>query len=152
MSYVFIHDHALLLLFCIQPSQILDIKCLSLNENLSFIHNLHYADIIISESNTISLTLNWTISSNRVDPIAYCNVYATCLLGKSDETSSCWSGDSVYLGFACANCFRVCDMHLLSGDLKQQPFGLVFTVQTVSLARRMPNIEDSDSLTVWFYP
>ena len=130
----------------------MDTKCLSLEESPSFIHNLHCNDIIISESNTISLTLNWTVSNNSVDPIAHCNVYVTCLLGKPDGTSSCWSGDSVYLGFACANCFRVCDMHLLSSDLKQQPFGLKFRVQAVTLARRMPNVEDSDCLAVWFSP
>ena len=132
--------------------QILDIKCLSLEKEPSFIRNLHCTDVTVSKTNTISLTLNWTNSNNPVDPIDHCNLYATCLLGSPEKEGSCWQGQCIYLGSAYANCFRACGLHLLSGDLKEQPFGLKFRVQSVTAARRKPSVEDADRLVVWFCP
>lgn len=74
-------------------------------------------------------------------------MYATSLLGGSEGTG--WKGECVYLGSAYANCYRVCDMHVLSNNLKEEQFGVQFRVQPVTLARRKPNVKDADSITVW---
>ena len=108
-------------------------------------------DITTSADSTISLTLKWTVSNNPVDPISHCNVYATSLLGGSGEAEGAsWTGERIYLGSAYASCYRVHGMHMLSSDLKEQPFGLGFRVQSVTIGRRKPSVDDADSITVWF--
>ena len=110
-------------------------------------------DICISTDNTISFTLKWTVSNNHVDPITHCYVYATTLLGDSEaKEGTSWNGEPVYLGSAYASCYRVCSMHMLSNNLKEQPFGLELRVQPVTLSRRKPSVDDADSITVWFSP
>jgi hypothetical protein len=131
--------------------KILDIKCLSLDERPSYIHNLTCIDInSVSADNTISLTLKWTVSNNHADPITHCNVYATTLLGGfEEEEGTSWNGEPIYLGSAYASSYRVCNMHMLSSNLKEQPFGLELRVQPVTLSRRKPSVDDADSITVW---
>lgn len=129
--------------------QILDVRCVSLEDKPSYIHNLHCTDLVVSDGNTASLTLNWTPSNNPMDPIDHCYVYTTCLLGRENE-EDLWQGECVYLGTAYANCYRVCSMHILSHDLKEQPFGLRLVVQAVTESRRKPSVSDADSLVVWF--
>ena len=109
-------------------------------------------DVDVSIENTVSLTIKWDISNNPADPITHCNVYATSLLGEPVGKAVSWKGDCIYIGVAYANCFRVCGMHMLSNDLKEQPFGVEFRLQSVTLARRKPSVNSADSITVWFYP
>ena len=131
----------------------MDVKCISLDEKPSYIHNLHCIDISVSRDNRVSLTLKWTVSSNPVDPISHCNVYATSLLGRSEgKESANWKGDCIFLGTAYANCFRVCSMHMLSNNLKEQPFGIEFKVQSVTSARRKPSVDKADSISLQFNP
>ena len=131
--------------------QILDIRCVCLKDRPSYIYNLHYTDLVVSDNSTFSLTLSWTPFNNPIDPIDHCNVYATCLLGREKEGVS-WEGECVYLGTAYANCYRVCSMHILSRDLEEQPFGLKLVVQTVTKSRRKPSVHNADTLVVCFKP
>ena len=88
-----------------------------------------------------------------LDPITHCNIYSTSLLAVSNETQiHAWKGERIYLGTAYANSFRVTQMHILSSDLRKQPFGLELRVQLVTLARRKHNVKYADSITVWFTP
>lgn len=131
--------------------QILDLRCISPDEKLSYIQNLHCMDINMSANKSVSLTLKWTDQNNSLDPITHSNVYATSLLGESggNEVMS-WKGECVYLGTAYTNCFRVNGMHILSNDLKKQPFGIEFRLQAVTVSRRKCSVNDADSITVWF--
>ena len=123
--------------------------CISPDETPSHIENLHYLDLDLHVlmDKTVSLTLKWTTLNNSIDPITHCNIYASNLLGTKGCPS--WNGDHIYLGMAHANCFRVCCLHILSNNLKEQPFGFEFKVQPVTSSRRKPSIDNSNSLTVW---
>ena len=105
----------------------------------------------MSADRSVSLTLKWTHLKNTVDPITHCNVYATSLLGEScGKEVMTWKGECIFLGSAFTNCFRVCGMHILSNDLKKQPFGIEFRLQAVTYSRRKPSVNNADSITVWF--
>ena len=131
--------------------QILDAKCISPEEKLSYIENIHFTDLDVSaENNQLSFTLKWTAVNNDLDPITHCNIYSMCLLGVSDEST--WRGERVFLGAAYANCFRLTGIHILSSDLRKQQFGLELRVQPVTSSRRKNNVNDTDSITVWFDP
>jgi hypothetical protein len=132
--------------------KVLDIKCISTQERMSFIENLQITDLVMcAEKMPLSFTVRWTVMNNSLDPITHCNVYATSLLGRSDEMKThTWKGDCVYLGTAYANCFRLHGMHILSNDLTIHPFGLEVKVQSVTSTRRKPRVDNSDSVTIWF--
>jgi hypothetical protein len=130
--------------------KILDVNCISPDEKPSCIESLHIIDIIVSAEKTVALTLKWTLLNNSVDPITQCNIYCTSLLGGAEEQTATWKGEYVYLGAAYANCFRVCSMHMLSSNLREESFGLEFRVQLVTSGRRKPSVDNADCVIVWF--
>ena len=127
-------------------------KCISPQEKMSYIENVRIADVVMcNEKISLSFTVKWTVINNPLDPITHSNIYATSLLGKSDEIKThSWNGDCVYMGTAYADCFRLHGIYILSNDLRIHPFGLELKVQSVTSARRKLCVNDSDSITVWF--
>ena len=134
------------------PPQLLDAKCVSADLKSSTITNLQYQDVQFRDNNTISLTLKWTAANDHLDPIDHCNVYSACVIGKLEDEESCWKTDSVYLGRAHASCFRVVGLHILSTELKENPFSFQFRVQPVTCARRKPSVEESPCLVLKVTP
>ena len=114
------------------------------------IGSLSYRDVELSKDH-LSLTLTWKLQGVDGDLVDHCNIYSTCIFGSPGKEDT-WESSRVFIGRAYTDCFRVANLYVISGDLLQNPFSVMFHVQPVTSSHKKLLPEDCPSLLFQLFP